>query len=250
MILMKKRLIIFSLIFLILVISCVKNEEEQNTSKEPEEDIKNVTQLTMTDNEQPDKSLPDDRLEDRPEQMSRPSALNEGTSEKKVEAEPLPMSSQEKLSRRRLGTRILPEDMEIGPLYLGHLTSDNAFEAGAMKVAENFLSSLLTGKVDNKYISVEDLEYIREVMFPLENGDIELSEYRLGVPVKDENDCFRMNVRFFGEPGRTAGEVFVCKEQDDWKITDFQVDLLQLKESYIKDYEVFEPEVYRWLEIF
>ncbi|RKX75864.1 MAG: hypothetical protein DRP87_13555 [Spirochaetes bacterium] len=169
------------------------------------------------------------------------------TKESKEEEEKTPdiiLTEKERLLEFGGGKKIFPEDFKIGPLQDRFTAS--AEERAILKVLESFLESLLSGEVHEESISPEWRGAIaRSLKYYLERGQIPKS-YRIG-EINTADSIIRINVRLFGEVGRSSGEVYFEKDGKKWYISDVTLNLALLDKEYRQE-EDFEPEVYRWLD--
>lgn len=138
----------------------------------------------------------------------------------------------------------LPEDMRIGPL------GDTPAGDPVLAAAESFLRGLEEGKILPELATGSSRDYLEKVFQPiLEEGPLPV-RYRLGTPRIYEPGKARVNIRLFGTRGRTGGELLLEEEGAAWRIGDLQIDWTGLSEEYKKDFDLYEPQTYRWLELY
>jgi len=138
----------------------------------------------------------------------------------------------------------LPEDMRIGPL------GDSLAGDPLLTAADRFLRGLEEGKILRDLTAGSSRDYLEKVFQPiLEEGPLPV-RYRLGSPRVYEPGKARINIRLFGTRGRTGGELLLEQEGSSWLIGDLQIDWTGLSEEYKKDFDLYEPQTYRWLELY
>ncbi len=162
------------------------------------------------------------------------------------------------------GRLIPPEDFEIGPLALetnripgpaaapGGATSApgtavlGADEKAALLTAGSFLSALSRGKAPRgRIVSGTAVSLSESLTYYLERGDVP-SSFRLGMPKRRDDGEIAVNVRLFKADGSAEGEIYLVRENRQWLVSDFQVDLSRLREKREKRGD-FMPSSYRWL---
>lgn len=159
------------------------------------------------------------------------------------------------------GRLIPPEDFEIGPLALETKRTPNASadatetpgtavlgadEKAALLAAGSFLSTLLRGKAPRgRIVSGTAASLSESLAYYLERGDVP-SSFRLGMPKRRDDGEITVNVRLFKADGSAEGEIYLARENRQWLVSDFQVDLSRLREKHEKRGD-FMPSSYRWL---
>ncbi len=232
---MKKRYSIFLLIITIFTFSCSKESQEQAESPDPGETVP-ATQLTL--------NQPEGATEIR-ETDSGPSNNRSGSQQPAIET--ITMSSQEKLSSRIILPPVYPEDMIIGEV--GGEPRDRD-EWIILETLNLFFNDMSSGELNTEGVESGSRNYLEKILRPVFDNEIFPDSFRLGKPFLAEEDNARVNVRLFGIQGRSSGEVFLVKEEGNWMISDIQIDFSKLSEVYKKEYETFEPRLYRWLELY
>ncbi|OHD11545.1 MAG: hypothetical protein A2Z96_04220 [Spirochaetes bacterium GWB1_48_6] len=127
-----------------------------------------------------------------------------------------------------------PSDYRIGSLapFLG------PDEKNAKEVLEKFLKSLLDKKPDETLILKPWKVVIRETL-ETQRSNWPVS-YRIGSFVMESETEIRVTLGFTGAAGRSDGWVYLERDENSWKISDWQVDLLNIP---AKDKtQVFDPE--------
>jgi hypothetical protein len=141
---------------------------------------------------------------------------------------------------------VLPEDFKIGQLE-DLLQADKSLR-GATSAARSFLDALVGGKVDSDLIEPgrrEDLA--RSLAYYLAAGD-HPEAYRLGTleTAKGDPDEAWLNLRLFGSPGRTEGQLYLKRASQRWYVLDLQAELAGLRQPYSRADEKFYPSIYAW----
>ncbi|MBI9104645.1 MAG: hypothetical protein JEY99_19680 [Spirochaetales bacterium] len=245
---MKKRLLILFLASMVIVLSCSKKNETGDEEPSGEE-VSPRLELSLNDGSSDSPESTTDKVGG---QVSSPSnSTGNGVSrEVTPQATILPESNQEKLSRRKRTIPIAPEDMQIGILHVGETDALLKESRGMTEVVVSFLYALVDGKVENSLFAGESSDYLKRMMEPVAEDGLFPHSFRIGTPVLGDDGCGRINIRLFGDPGRSSGEALLCLEDEDWKITDLQINFEALAEDYNKGWDVYEPRLYRWLELY
>jgi len=164
--------------------------------------------------------------------------------------EPVPKSQQTPQMRMAhamlpyaIGDRMLPEDIEIGPLQ--DLIEPAAEALGAVSAIRSAFASLSEGRVPaelfestSRALLASSLEYyVAAGMVP--------ERIRVGRITSSENGQMRAAVRLFSAHGRSLGDVYLSREQGAWRIADLQLDLRSLEREYRRDEEKYFPSQYR-----
>ncbi len=162
------------------------------------------------------------------------------------------------------GRLIPPEDFEIGPLALETKRTTGAApastgapfaigtavigadEKAALLTAGSFLFALSQGKASKgRIVSGTAVSLSESLTYYLERGDVP-SSFRLGMPKRRDDGEIAVNVRLFKADGSAEGEIYLVRENRQWLVSDFQVDLSRLREKREKRGD-FMPSSYRWL---
>ncbi len=149
---------------------------------------------------------------------------------------------------------VLPEDFNIGPL--ADLMASGKSEREIASVAGRFLEGLKEGKVIAETIDSNVREELdRSLQYYLEQGLVPRS-YRLGsitMPPTEPSDEAQsqpkrawMNIRLFGSPGVCEGELYLLATAGRWYISDLQINLDGLHQSYTREQEKYYPSIYGW----
>ncbi len=230
---MKKRAYLYLVPFLILLMGCGSDRKAGPAGQEPvsggDQGVP-VTQLP---------SLPS-REGSRPAEEARDQAPSE-----------LPLGTREKLPFRTLPKPVLPEDRSLGPLGGGE---EDRPVLTALKPLMEALSqgkkpdtALLSGRVKEG----QELYWERFFLdFPA--GDY---RYRLGTVNYYAPGAASVNCRFFlplpdGERAAAAGEFLFENQEGAWKVAGLHLNREDLENPYQVPAEPFEPQVYRWLQLY
>jgi len=179
----------------------------------------------------------------RPQPATRPAEAPSGNLPDGPSAVSSP-AGLETLAYRTAVPPRLPEDMRIGPL------GDTLAGDPLLTAAESFLRGLEEGKILRDLAAGSSRDYLEKVFQPiLEEGPLPV-RYRLGIPRIYEPGKARINIRLYGTRGRTGGELLLEEEGAVWRIGDLQIDWNGLSEEYKKDFDLYEPQTYRWLELY
>ena len=139
---------------------------------------------------------------------------------------------------------LFPEDMVIGPLQD---TAAKGEVQPLISIAETFLGGLRDGKLADDVILPEQRETLRRSLSdPLSKKYLPV-RWRLGA-VSLSADTARANVRLYGNPGVTVGELLFRKDAEgNWYLEDLTADLSLLLEPYEEREEAYEPSAYSWI---
>ena len=153
-------------------------------------------------------------------------------------------------------TPILPEDFKIGPLADLVGVERNTLEM--ISVSTRFLNSLEQGTVDRQSLHGEVREELTSsIRYYLERDLIPLN-YRIGVittelhsegeqePAKPQRRSAWMNVRLFGSPGVSEGELYLERSGGRWYISDLQIYFEGMGQKYVREQEQYYPTIYGW----
>jgi hypothetical protein len=141
--------------------------------------------------------------------------------------------------------RILPEDFKIGPLGDAREGTDDT--DGAIAVADAFLASVVSGKVDSRLLAAESQKTVSDtVSFGLRQGYTPKS-FRVGAPKVRDNGEITATVRLFGTDGTSEGEIYMSRAGKAWLVSDLQLSMAQMAVKKEKPKEKFFPSTYRWL---
>ena len=152
--------------------------------------------------------------------------------------------------------QILPEDFEIGPLADLVAVDRNILEM--ISVSTRFLNALQEGKIDGQSLH----EAVREelttsIRYYLDRDRIPAT-YRIGVITmqsssEDEQEppSFQrrrawMNLRLFGSPGISEGELYLERSGGRWYVSDLQIDFEAMGQEYVREQEQYYPTIYGW----
>jgi hypothetical protein len=151
---------------------------------------------------------------------------------------------------------ILPEDFKIGPL--ADLVGVDRSTLEMISVSTRFLNALEEGTIDQQAL----LEEVREelttsIRYYLDRELIPVN-YRIGVitmessseseqePSSLQRRSAWMNVRLFGSPGVSEGELYLERSGGRWYVSDLQIDFEALGQEYVKEQEQYYPTIYGW----
>jgi hypothetical protein len=150
---------------------------------------------------------------------------------------------------------ILPEDFKIGPL--AELVSVDRSTLEMISVATRFLNTLEGGSVAEESLQAEiRQELATSIRYYLERGLIPLN-YRIGAittesygeeeqtSLLDQTTAW-MNLRLFGSPGVSSGELYLERSGGRWYISDLQLDFERLGVEYTKEQDRYYPSTYGW----
>jgi hypothetical protein len=152
--------------------------------------------------------------------------------------------------------QVLPEDFEIGPL--ADLAGVSRSTQEMISVSTRFLDALQQGLVAEESLHAEVREELAtSVRYYLERDLIPVT-YRIGAITTEsyaeeeeqtsllEQRTAWMNLRLFGSPGVTAGELYLERSGGRWYISDLQIDFERMGQKYVREQEQYYPSTYGW----
>ena len=143
---------------------------------------------------------------------------------------------------------VIPEDFQIGPLQQKYPIDEN--ERNILSIINSFFLSLSKKIIEEKYIHPDWRSVIvHSLQYHIDKGNLPVS-IRTGKIYLSGNTGARANIRLYGNPGISEGEVYLERKDGKWYISDIQIDFTILSLIYNKDYDVFEPAVFRWLNLY
>ena len=151
---------------------------------------------------------------------------------------------------------ILPEDFDIGPLADLVGVDRNILEM--ISVSTRFLNALQEGTIDRQSLheSVRE-ELTTSIRYYLDRDLIPVT-YRIGVitmeassgdeqePSTLQRRSAWMNVRLFGSPGVSEGELYLERSGGRWYVSDLQIDFEGMGQEYVREQEQYYPTIYGW----
>ena len=151
---------------------------------------------------------------------------------------------------------ILPEDFKIGPL--ADLVGVERNIQEMISVSTRFLNSLEQGQVDRQSLHGEVREGLAtSIRYYLDKDLIPLN-YRIGVittqtysegeqePAKLQRRSAWMNIRLFGSPGVSEGELYLERSGGRWYVSDLQIDFGRMGQEYVREQDQYYPTTYGW----
>lgn len=232
---MKKTATLFLFILIIFLMGCGSDKKEGSAVKDAADgsrgDSGPVTQLP---------SLP------QREEGERGTAASE-----KPEPQELPLGTREKLPFRILPSPVLPEDRYIGPL--GGKEEDRPVHAVLRPLLEVLSGG---GKPEGDLISRAFLEgqdfYWERFFTDFPSGDY---RYRLGEVNYYAPGAASVNCRLFrplpeGKTAAAEGEFILENREGGWKVAGLNITREDLTRPHQVMAEPYEPQVYRWLQLY
>lgn len=167
------------------------------------------------------------------------------TEKQTVQPPPRQVSDTTSLFSLSPQARIMVEDFKIGPLQDFLIGQYNRLKAAL--VVDEFFKGLSQKEIKLDLIKNEmRTEIKRSLTYPLNQGLLP-DNIRIGKILPESSDEISINIRVFKGQSVTEGEIYLVKENGEWKIIDLQIGLTLLAETYTKDTEPFSPSSYKWL---
>lgn len=159
-----------------------------------------------------------------------------GAEEGNGDGEPVSEQTAQKRERQFLTTAaepVVPQDVVIGPLYAAAEAGET--ERRIYSASRRFFALLMSG-------GQEENEALESMVHPRygeglaerlrrEAAGYSIKKVRYG-RVRVEGEEARQNVRLFGEPGRTAGELVYNRQAGEWYLSAADIDFSALKQGY------------------
>jgi hypothetical protein len=173
--------------------------------------------------------------------------------------QPQPVPAQQSEEQRLLSlesVQILPEDFKIGPL--ADLVGVDRSTLEMISVSTRFLNALEQGMVEGESLHSEVRQelttsiryYLDQDLIPVNYriGAITTESYAEGEQKSSLLDHRRawMNLRLFGSPGVSEGELYLERSAGRWYISDLQIDFERMGQDYVREQEAYYPSVYGW----
>jgi hypothetical protein len=140
---------------------------------------------------------------------------------------------------------LIPHDFSLGPLQDRFSLSSQ--ERAIYKRFALFFAGLTSAVIDPSFLlPAERTELARLISATLPDQHPPQS-YRMGkIAVREENKV-RFNIRVESGIGRSEGEIYMEKLEDQWYISGIHVDLSVLSVQYEKEGSQWQPGEYKWL---
>ena len=181
--------------------------------------------------------------------------LTQAAPEQEPQLAGVQQSQQQKLLTLE-SSPILPEDFKIGPLADLIGVDRNTLEM--ISISTRFLNALQDGTIDRQSLhkAVRE-ELTTSIRYYLDRDRIPVN-YRIGVITmesssEDEQEPSAlqrrsawMNVRLFGSPGVSEGELYLERSGGRWYVSDLQIDFEEMGQEYVREQEQYYPTIYGW----
>lgn len=171
-----------------------------------------------------------------------------------------PVATAQQTEQQRLlaleSAQILPEDFKIGPL--ADLVGVDRSTLEMVSVSTRFLNALAEGTVERESLHSEVRQEIAtSIRYYLERDLIPVN-YRIGAitaesysegeqePSPLQQRTAWMNLRLFGSPGVTEGELYLERSGGRWYVSDLQIDFERMGQDYVREQEKYYPSTYGW----
>ncbi len=152
--------------------------------------------------------------------------------------------------------QILPEDFKIGPLADLVGVDRNTLEM--VSASARFLNALLEGRVQGESLHADVRDelttsiryYLERNLIPVDYriGTITTESYAEGDPMPSRlhrREAW-MNLRLFGSPGVSEGELYLERSGGRWYVSDLQIDFEGMGREYVREQEQYYPSTYGW----
>lgn len=153
-------------------------------------------------------------------------------------------SDEATLLARAPRIRLTPSDFRIGALQ--DSLTDDAASRQVVQVVDAFLRALEKGEIASRYlVSTRRQEIGLLLSYHLEKSRVP-ADYRIGKVKRSPDGAVALELRIFGSPGTSEGQVYLEKEAGEWRIDDIQVDWAALSAAPAEPTGQFEPSSRRW----
>lgn len=152
--------------------------------------------------------------------------------------------------------QVLPEDFKIGPL--ADLVGIDRSTLEMVSVSTRFLDGLEEGRVERESVHAEVREELTTSIRYYLQRDLVPVNYRIGAITTEsygegeqgssllEKRTAWMNLRLFGSPGVTEGELYLERSAGRWFVSDLQIDFEGMGREYLREEEQYYPSTYGW----
>lgn len=230
-----------AIIVILLFISCTKERVNPDNGNQPTETSSEARQASR--NVQTNRNEAEG--ETRAVGLSQPAEKSTDETETRVRASRSVMQKDRLLSLRGVPP-VLPEDFEIGILQEYDGTQETVEIVG---LVQQFTRDLSSGVIPTQAIHPDWLVSLqRSLQHHADRGNLPTA-VRIGAIRREGSGKASFDVRFYGEPGRTEGRVYLQKSENKWKIADLQVDLNLIGELPLSRNGLFEPFEQRYIGI-
>jgi hypothetical protein len=114
--------------------------------------------------------------------------------------------------------------------------------------ATRFLNGLQAGSVDRESLERNVREELtNSIKYYLQRELVPVT-YRIGEITQDseEQNSAWMNIRLFGSPGVTEGEMYMERSGGRWYVADIQINFEMMMQEYVQEQEKYYPTNYGW----
>ena len=152
--------------------------------------------------------------------------------------------------------QVLPEDFKIGPL--ADLVGIDRSTLEMVSVSTRFLDGLQEGRVERESVHAEVREELTTSIRYYLQRDLVPVNYRIGAITTEsygeseqrssliEKRTAWMNLRLFGSPGVSEGELYLERSAGRWFVSDLQIDFEGMGQEYLREEEQYYPSTYGW----
>jgi hypothetical protein len=170
-----------------------------------------------------------------------------------------PATAQQSEQQRLLAlesVQVLPEDFKIGPL--ADLVGVDRTTLEMISVSTRFLNALEQGMVEGESLHSEVRQELATSIRYYLDRDLIPVNYRIGAITTEsyaegeqkssllDHRTAWMNLRLFGSPGVSEGELYLERSAGRWYISDLQIDFEQMGQDYVREQEAYYPSAYGW----
>ncbi len=141
--------------------------------------------------------------------------------------------------------RDVPDDFKIGPL--ADYYKNKGEESLILARVNHFCLSLVENELKDELFDDQNRSLLKDSLQYYLKRNIRPTEYRIGLIQIDDDDSSHVPVRLLSRRGISEGDIYLAKRGGQWLITDVQVDLQRLEESYVRSDEEFVPTSYNLL---
>jgi hypothetical protein len=138
--------------------------------------------------------------------------------------------------------RNVPNDFKIGPLADYYINTGE--HSSILARVDFFCLSLVENELKDELLDDQNRSLLKESLQYYLSRDVRPTEYRIGLVQINDDDSSHVPVRFLSKRGISEGDIYLTKHDGQWLITDIQVDLQRLEQSYVRSDEEFVPTSY------
>ncbi len=127
---------------------------------------------------------------------------------------------------------ILPHDARIGQLQSP--VPRDRIEDETYRLTDEFVQAIINNEIDRDKINPSSLFLIeRRLLIAMDSENEQpISGYRIGAINAITREAAHASLRFISDVGRSEGEIYLIRIDDNWYVDDIQINILDLSIPY------------------